>query len=135
VKIYYVAQTGAPDFEELTRKGFITFYPTVDDYVFLEVTNRNEPLLRQEVRLDITFLRKDDMLVTVTDDELEPMRRSTVDQIMVGAQILVVRGYCEGLDGVVTEIKGQKCKVMLDGLYHEYAVEVALTDIVKREEQ
>ena len=131
---YYVAQTGAPDFEELTRKGFITFYPTVDDYVFLEVTDKNESLTRQEATFDIEFLRAGDKLVTVTDVELEPMRRSTVDQLMVGTQITVVRGYCEGLDGVVTEIDGQQCKVMLDGLYHEYAVEVAMTDIVKREE-
>lgn len=135
MKRYYVAHTGAPDFEALTEKGFLTFFPTVDDYVFLEVTPANEPLLKQESRLDITFMKNKDVLVTVSEAELDPMRNATVNQLMVGTQILVVRGYCEGLGGVVTKIDGQVCEVVLDGLYHEYAVQVAMTDIVRQEEE
>lgn len=134
--LYWVAQARSPDFQDLTDRGFVTFYPMVDDYVFLEAKDENRALTRKETDLNVSFLREEKKLITITEAELEPMRASTRDRIKVGTNILVVRGHCESLDGVVKKFlpEGQ-VEVLLDGLYHEYREVLYLTDIVRKDDE
>lgn len=103
-KHYWLAHCRGPNFDQLKRKGFLTFYPTVDDYVFLEVKEENKRLTRQQAELGVLFLRANNALVEVNEDEVLKMSGKTVDQIKLGAEIKVLIGPCENLEGRVVEV-------------------------------
>lgn len=122
------------DFEQLRKLGFVVFHPTMDDYVFLEVAEKFAPLLRKQSELGVSFLKNGNHYETVSRVELEVMAGMTFDQIRVGSKIKVLQGFCENMEGVVTEVEGNKLKCTLKGFKRVYEQELAKTDVVVMED-
>lgn len=130
MSIYYVAHARGCNFEQLRKIGFTTFYPAMDDYVFLEVTPQNEKYLRKQSDLGIAYLKKKGVPVTITQKEVEAMAGQTVDKIGVGDGVLAVQGFAEHLSGTVEEVNGTKVRVVFKGYHQNYDVWVDVMDLV-----
>lgn len=76
-------------------------HPHIDDYVFLEVKDSNKKFLCREGKLNLLFVRFDDKLMEIPEEEIEIFKGSTIDSIEVGTPILVVQGIYSNLDGKV----------------------------------
>jgi len=127
---YWVAHTRGPNFQLLEKRGFVTFYPEIDDYVFLEATPKNEPLLKRQLELCVHFVKHKNEIVTITDEELNKMRTKSVDQIVKGAEIMALIGVCENLEGEVLERDGDKIFCRFRGFNRFYEREVTVTEVV-----
>lgn len=119
---YWIAHVRAPNFQKLKKLGFLVMYPTLDDYVFLEVKDSNEKFLRKQTELEIYFLKKREKLLTASKEEVEHMVGSSIDIIEVGSDIYVVDGYYSNLDGTVIERDEDEFRVELKGYNRTYDV-------------
>jgi len=138
MKQYWVAHVRGPYFERLRRLGFVVLYPAVDDYVFLEATDDNKKIVAQQQDLGVFFLRAGRKMKTVSEEELADIKQKTTERLEVGASIIVVAGYCEALEGEITDEGEQKVKCMLEGWNRQYHVwldrlEVAARDLTNEE--
>lgn len=127
---YFVAHARGCNFAQLRKLGFTTFYPAMDDYVFLEALPRNDKFLRKQSELGISYLRQKGKLVTISQKEVEAMAGQTVDKIEVGKRALAVQGFAEHLSGEVLSVKGDKVQMRFDGYHQKYEVEVDIQDLV-----
>lgn len=138
MKRYWVGHVRGPDFAALQKKGFVTLFPTMDDYVFLEAVSHNLGLLRNESSLGVKFIRKpkSSALATVTEEELNTMRKVTRSFLQVGAKVEAVAGAAEGLQGELLELlPEERAMVRFQGLKRVFEVEVALMDLVELEKK
>lgn len=131
---FWVAHARGCDFGRLREKGFLILYPSIDDYVFLEAKDQNLKLLRKQTELGVYFLRRNNEFVTVSQKEIDGMRKETVDRIEPGVDILVVTGYGSGLEGKVTESQGNKLRCDLQGFNRTYDVWIDRMDVVIKPE-
>lgn len=129
---YYVAHARGVDFVDLQRKGFLTFHPMMDDYVFLKVSEDNKQWLSKQEELRVKFLRQGREYTTVTEASLEGLYRSTVSKVQEGSEVTVVVGYCEGLSGVVTKREGDQLVCDLVGYRRHFVVDVGLNQVVSK---
>jgi len=127
---YYIAHARGCSFEFLRKQGFVTFYPTMDDYVFLPTKPENERLLRKQTELCVAFMKKAGQYRTISQKELDAMAGQTVNKISVADRILVVQGFAANLTGVVLEEYGTTLKVDLEGWNRNYTVEIDKMDAV-----
>lgn len=127
---FYVGHVRGADFEQLRKLGFVVFHPTMDDYVFLEVAERNYSFLKRQSELGVSFLKSGSVYETVSREELESMANTTLDQIKVGSKIKVLQGFCENMEGEVKEVVGNKLKCVLKGYKREYEQSLLKTDVV-----
>jgi len=130
-KNYWVCHVRGPNFEQLRRKGFVVLYPAMDDYVFLEASPANLPLLKRQTELGVSFLKHRNKLSTVTQEEIDRMTQVTTDLVMVGSKIEVISGFAENLNGVVLEIGEKELLCELDGYKRKYTVWVDKLDLVE----
>lgn len=135
-KEYWIAHVRGPNYEILKKKGFLVLYPDVDDYVFLEVNEKNKKYHKRQLELAIAFLKNKSKLLTVTEEEVQRMVEATSrETIAVGTPIKVISGYCESLDGVVTGIVNEsQVEAKLNGYNRQYEVVVNKLDLVEDEE-
>jgi len=131
---YWVAHTRGPDFNKLRDRGFITFYPAMDDYVFLEVSEKNERLLRKQTELCVAFLKAKEDYSTVSYRDMMRMFTKTLSPIDKGARILAVVGVASGLDGEVLEVRngGEKFLCAMQGFNRVYERELDRLEIVEK---
>jgi len=134
-KRFWTAHVRGADFVRLKKLGFRAFTPMMDDYVFLEVTEKNEQFLRKQDELGLKFLRNGRELRTVSEAELVPLGGSTMDRLVPGAEVLVAVGYCEKLEGKVVERNGDKVKCVLRGFKRTYEVELPVQQVVLKGQQ
>ncbi len=127
---FWVAQVRGANFDELHRRGFLTFFPAVDDYAFLPVSDKNRRLTDCEEELQIEFLRVSDCLQTVTRAELAGMSHAAGERLRAGSRIVVVRGACEGLSGKVVKILGDELLCEVEGYQRFYERTLLRTDVV-----
>ena len=120
MKRFWVAHVRGADFQTLRKKGFTTLDPALDDYVFLEETESNRHLLRKQSQLRVSFMKKSNRLVTVSERELQAMQKATTERGGPGAAIEVVEGFAAGLEGKVLEEKDGKIRVELQGWRRKY---------------
>jgi len=130
MKNFWVAHVRGADFDQLKKTGFLTFFPSLDDYVFLEVKEENQHLLRRQSELNIHFLKKGSDYTTVEETELDYMTQETKGKIIEGTDIQVVKGYCANLDGIVLEVEEELARCYLNGYNRKYKVELDISDIV-----
>lgn len=132
---YWVAHSLGADFSALERVGFTTFYPSVDDYAFLEACPGNRRLLKREERLCIEFLRgARGEFLTVGEDEVEAMAKATVRAIVAGARVRAVRGVAEGLEGeVLEEVSPMAVRVRVEGYSMEFDLVLDRSELVPSE--
>lgn len=133
-KKFWIAHARGPNFPKLREKGFTTFYPTMDDYVFLEVKPENEKFLRKQTELGVAFLKEREQYVTVDNTQMLRMCSATIDQIKEGTEILVVVGYGANLEGRVEEISsdGQSLRCLLQGFSRTYDVWLDRLEVVEK---
>jgi len=131
-KRFYVAHVRGANFQRLREKGFVTYYPSMDDYVFLEKTPANEKLLRKQLELGVYFLKVKDKLTTINYTEMLRMFATTVAKIKVNAKILVVVGYGSNLEGTVLEVDGQRLRVELFGYRRNFEVWLDQLEVVEK---
>lgn len=129
---WYVAHARGPNFDYLKERGFHHMYPTMDDYVFLEVTDANKKLLRKQTELCISFMKAAEEYVTISEQELNEMCKKTTDEIVVGGEVKVLLGYCENLEGVVNDRDRDKLKVTLKGYNRTYEVTLNVDQVVMK---
>lgn len=132
-KKFFVAHARGCDFERLKRIGFVVFYPVLDDYVFLEDAPSNQKWLTKQAELGVSYLKKGNEYVRVTEEELVPLGLGTTERIKLGSEIRVLVGYCEGMEGMIEGIEGDKLKVRLKGWKRDYVAEVSITEVVLKE--
>jgi len=130
VKRYWIAHVRGADFTILRAKGFVVFYPTLDDYVFLEVTDDNWKFVSKQTELSIYFLKSEGKYQEVTEEELDLMRDSARGGMEEGARIKVVGGYCTNLDGSVLVAEDQRYFCKLNGFKATYEVWLDALDVV-----
>jgi hypothetical protein len=132
---YYIAHARGCDFRRLREKGFLTFYPDFDDYVFLEASQKNTKLLRKQTEFGIFFLReKKNGYAKTTESEIKKMtKKAGADALPPATPILVVEGYGANLDGVVleTDVTGRKVRCDLTGFNRHYNVWLDRMDLVE----
>jgi len=131
---YLIAHVRGADFPILRRHGFITFFPELDDYVFLEDRPENQSLTRKQLELGIHFLTKNGEFLSVNEEELGKMRHSTTDRIDAGSEILVVEGYCAGLEGDVLSRTEEKLHCRLKGYNRTYDVSLDSLEVVLKKD-
>jgi len=124
MKKYWVAHVRGAIFENLRKEGFRVFYPVMDDYVFLEVKESNEGLLRRQTELAIAFLKKRGKYVTVMESEIDVIKGDVQVGPQVGAKVSVVKGYCANLEGEIVAIDGEWIDLCLQGYNRTYDVRV-----------
>lgn len=107
---YWVAHIRGAEFADLEKLGFKTFYPYSDDYAFLPVTEKNKKLLSKEFSLKVFFLRTDNILSTVSDEDLQGLTNATICQIRLGALIEIIDGPYAQMSGHIEGIT--------DDIYH-----------------
>jgi hypothetical protein len=132
---YWVAHCRGPNFRKLRERGFLTFYPDIDDYVFLRCLPANEKLLRKQTELGVAFLKAREAYTQVTEaDILRMTSRTTTRKVALGAQILVTEGFGSNLEGTVleTDEAGLKVRCDLVGFNRHYDVWLDLQEIVER---
>lgn len=103
MKTYYVAQVRGASLDDLEKKGFLVIKPHVDDYVFLEVGEK-DTLLGKEESLRIKFLRHAKGYVRVDELVVEGFGKGIKEDLGVGTKIRVVGGLYKNLDGTVTAL-------------------------------
>lgn len=128
--MFWVCHVRGAEFERLKKLGFRCFSPMMDDYVFLEVSKENEQYLNRQEDLGIKFLKAKGKLTLIKEEELRGLQGSTVDRIVVGAEILVTEGYCEKLEGEVIEREGEKVKCKLKGYRRIFEVDLLVGEVV-----
>jgi len=138
MKEYWVAHVRGPYFERLRRLGFVVLYPAVDDYVFLEATDENRKIVSQQQDLGVFFLRAGRRMKIVSEEELDGIKQKTTERLEVGASVIVVAGYCEALEGEITDQNEKQVKCVLEGWNRQYEVwidrlEVAPKDLTDEE--
>jgi hypothetical protein len=131
---YWIAHTRGPDFNKLRDRGFITFFPTMDDYVFLEANEKNEKLLRKQSELCVSFLKAKDDYPTISYIEMMRMFTKTLAPIAPKTKILAVMGVASGLDGEVLEVReeGQKFLCKMQGFNRVYELLLDRLEIVEK---
>jgi transcription antitermination factor NusG len=133
-KRFWLAHVRGPFYEKLRSLGFIVFYPAMDDYVFLEVADKNKPLLNRQTELCIHFLKKREKLLTISQAEVDQIRAGTAEHVKESSRVEVVSGYCAGLDGRIVEVEDEQCKCELKGYNRSYTVWVDKLDVVYMKE-
>lgn len=132
-KKYWVAHVRGPNYDQLRKKGFLVLYPDVDDYVFLEVTEANQKLLKKQLELAVAFLKTKGKFNTVTETEVKRMSLETsTERIAVGAEIEVINGYCDNMEGKVLEVDGDRIRASLRGYNRTYDVELDRLDVIAK---
>lgn len=115
-KFHWVASARGCDFKVLKDLGFTVFYPALDDYAFLEVSDENKYLFKKQEELRIRFLREGSGkgYLQVKDKDLEKMFCVTKDNLLPGSRIIVVEGHCVGLEGSIVSRDGESldCTVL-----------------------
>ena len=106
----------------------------MDDYVFLAATKENKKKLNKQTELGVFFLKDKRGLSTVTRAEIDRMTEVTTDQVVEGAEITVVEGYCTNMDGVVLEDNGSELLCLLSGWKRKYEVSLPRSSVVYRDE-
>lgn len=129
MKKYWVAHVRGGEHPRLAKLGFVSFYPAMDDYVFLEATQQNTKHHRKQAEHGISFLKAKGDYVTITETELGRMKGQTQDKLTQGQRIKVVQGYLSNLEGVITETDGLTAKVILDGRTRKYEAELPLGEL------
>lgn len=133
MKRFWIAHARGPNFSLLRDRGFVTFYPTMDDYVFLEVSEQNEKLLRKQSELCVAFVKdKKGKLQTVSQAELDRMRQKSTAGIEPGSMVLSVDGIASNLEGIVKAVKDNIVQVVFNGLSRVYDLEVDAQTLVLR---
>lgn len=134
MKHFWVASARGADFTRLKKLGFLIFYPAMDDYVFLEESDHNKKWLSRQEDLHVRFLRDrhGKSYQTVTEAELGKMGRTVENALVEGAEIEVVDGYCQYLDGVIRERVGQHVKCELRGFKKIFHVDLEVGQVVLR---
>lgn len=127
---FWIGHARGCDFARLREKGFLTLYPTIDDYVFLEETDANQKFLGKQIELGLYFLKKKGKLITVSQEEIQRMTKTSTDKINLDSEILVVQGPGAGLDGIVSKIEGNKVTGLLNGYARKYELVMDLQDVV-----
>lgn len=124
---FWVAAARGCDFKVLKNLGFTVFYPALDDYAFLEVSDENKYLFKQQESLRIKFLREGSGkgYLQVKDTDLDKMFQVTKDNLVPGSRIIVVEGYCVGLEGSIHSRDGESLECVVKGYRREF--EVTLT--------
>lgn len=133
--LYWIAHVRGADFNRLEEEGFITLYPTMDDYVFLVETEENKKYVRRQSELGIFFLKSKKGLRKITQAELDVMKGQTRDKIEIGCEINIVSGYCAHLNGSVIGQEKGKIRCLLKGYNRSYDVWVEDADVVLRKEE
>lgn len=127
---YWVAHARGCSFEQLRKLGFTTFYPAMDDYVFLKAIAQNEKFLRKQSELGIAYLKRRGQYVMIKQTEVEAMAGQTIDKVKVGDHVLAVQGFAERLTGEVLEVDGNRVRAKFKGYKQEYDVWVDIMDVV-----
>jgi transcription antitermination factor NusG len=125
-----VAHSRGCDFQQLRDFGFVVFYPASDDYVFLEDTDQAEKLMRRQQELGLAFLKEGESWTFVTEAEIDVMRKAVGDGIVVGGKISVVSGPGANLSGVITDVQGDRLRVILDGMTRKFDIWVDRLELV-----
>lgn len=133
-KRYWVAHVRGANFERLRAKGFTTYYPSMDDYVFLPATAENQKLLNKQTDLGVAFLKQKDKHVTISQKEMLAMYLQTENLITTNTDVLVVVGYGSNLEGKVLEVSedGLRLRVLLQGFNRQYDVWVDRLEVVEK---
>jgi hypothetical protein len=137
-KEYWVAHCRGPNFWRLRERGFLTLYPDIDDYVFLECTLPHERLLRKQLELGVSFLKAREGYVKITGADIAQMiKRTITEKLAVGASILVTEGYGSNLEGTITEIddEGRRVRCDLVGFNRHYDVWIDRHELVEQNSQ
>lgn len=130
---YWTAISRGADFKELSAKGFRVFYPVLDDYVFLEVSDKNKVLLTKQDELRVKFLKDSKgKIMLVSEKDLGQMQATTQDPMVEGAEISVVDGYCSGLDGKVISREGSILECEVYGYKRVFSVALPAIQVVLR---
>lgn len=132
MKRFWVAHVRGAEFPRLVKLGFLVFYPEIDDYVFLEVKDENEKLLRKQNEFGVHFLRKKKVLATVTEREIQQMKKETKDELLPETEVEVVSGYAANMKGKVVEVLEGKYRCLLNGWRRTYEVLLERTDLAVR---
>lgn len=134
MKQYYVGLARGADFKDLKARGFTVFYPVLDDYVFLEVTDENKKLLTKQDELKVKFLRDQNSrtIQQVTEKELSAMVMTTQDILVEGQDISVVEGFGTGLEGKIFSRDGEALTCDLYGYKRVFRVVLTTIQVVKR---
>lgn len=134
-KRYWSAHARGCNFEQLRKLGFKTFYPLLDDYVFLEVAQQNEKFLRKQTELGISFLKKKGRPVEISQKEMDRMSFGGMVAVKVGDEVMIISGYGSNLEGTVVEEDLQntnKLKVRCLGYKRVYEVIVDRMDVIPK---
>lgn len=129
-RTWFVAHARGCDFALLEKRGFTTFYPSLDDYVFLEDTPDNQKMLRKQSELGIKFVSTNRGYTRITEKELNRMSKATVDRIKVSQKVLAVGGIASNLEGTVREVSEEGFLVEFLGLYRTFMVLTKRTELV-----
>lgn len=128
---FWTAYARGANFEDLKRRGFTVFYPSVDDYVFLRAVSENRGLVERADELGLQyFLRVGGELAEVTWADIAGMAAQAVQSIGPGDLIEVVRGPAEGLRGRVIELRADGVRVRVRSWIRWHEVTVAGTDLI-----
>lgn len=134
-KRFFVAHTRGPDFNRLRQLGFKTFYPALDDYVFLEDKPENHKLLRKQSELGVAFVKNKTGFVTVSQAEVERIDEGTTHRMEVGSRVLAVEGIGSNLEGEILEETETEVLVRLQGYTRTYEIWTDKQHIVPAEEE
>lgn len=119
-----------PTYQRLRELGFVLFYPALDDYAFLLVSDENKKFLNKQMELSISFLKSKKGLTTISGEELDRMRQATIKPEQQGSRIRVISGTCAGLEGKVLEQEEQRYRCELQGFNRIYTIWVDQLDLV-----
>lgn len=134
MKRFYVAHTRGPDFARLRSLGFRTFYPALDDYVFLEDKPEHLPLLRKQTELGLAYVKDKKGYVTVSEAEVNRIDEGTTERMEVGTVILAVDGPGSNLTGEILDENETEVFVRLKGYNRVYEIWTDKQHIVPAEE-
>lgn len=121
-KLYFVGHTRGPDFNRLRALGFLTFYPTLDDYVFLEDKPEHLPLLRKQTELGLAFVKNRKGLIKVTEEEINRIQKGTTEKLGIGAKVLAVEGPAANLEGEVLDESDLELFICFKGYQQDYTL-------------
>lgn len=135
MKRYFVAHTRGPDFNRLRKLGFKTFYPALDDYVFLMDIPENKHLLRKQSDLGIAYVKNKQGYVTVSEVEVNRMDKGTTDKVDLGTQVLAVDGPGSNLEGEILDHNDTEALVRFQGYNRTYEIWTDKQNLVPAETQ
>lgn len=130
---YWVASCRGCDFAQLERAGFRTFYPAIDDYVFLKECPENRHLLQKQDELHIKFLRSKRVFNVVTEEELALMDASSKDDLVAGCKVVVIDGPHSGLEGEILSREGEILHCVVKGWRRSFNVELQASQVSMKE--